>query len=326
MSSPHLSDLPSPPAGKRGWPWTEESARLTNSTPDGKEWPCITVVTPSFNQGRFIEATLRSVLLQGYPNLEYLVLDGGSSDESVEIIKKYSGWIDFWVSERDGGQSTAINRGLSMGSGEFATWINSDDMLCQNALCTHAARVGFSPKTVYLGVCAYMDVSGKVLRMHRSRIHTLEDLLRVPAVWRRGGNIVQPEVLFPRALALDVGALDSENHRTMDYELWGKFLIAGATFHNTDISFAMFRQYPEQKTSDGLHATESLIATALNLLERADSLSKESKESIEHELRAYLAGYPERHWKRTGRLARIGLPRPVVTGLRSALKVLGIRS
>jgi glycosyltransferase involved in cell wall biosynthesis len=326
MSCPRLSDLPPPPQGKHGWPWTEVSTPLSPLIANDRPWPRITIVTPSFNQARFLEQTLRSVLLQGYPNLEYLVLDGGSTDDSVEIIKKYSSWIDFWVSERDGGQSAAINRGLSMGSGEFATWINSDDMLYQNALCAHAARVGFSPKMVYAGVCAYMDADGNVLRMHRSRIQTLNDLLRIPTVWRRGGNIVQPEVLFPRALALEVGALDNENHRTMDYELWGKFLIAGAIFHNTDVPFGMFRQYPGQKTSDGPETTESVIATALNLLERADALSKERKKSIEDELRAYLAGYPERHWKRTGRLARIGLPRPVVTGLRSALKVLGIRS
>ena len=330
MSCPHLSDLPPPPAGRTGWPWTEASTPLPPLTPDGREWPRITIVTPSFNQALFIEETLRSVLLQGYPNLEYIVLDGGSTDGSVDIIKRYSQWIDHWVSEPDGGQSAAINRGLKMGCGEFATWINSDDMLYQNALGAHAARVGFNPKTVYIGVCAYMDVSSNVHSMHRSSVHTLEDLLRVPEVWRRGGNIVQPDVLFPRALALEVGALNSENHSTMDYELWGKFLIAGATFYNTDIPFGMFRRHAGQKTADGLRTTESLIATALNLVKRADTLSKDSKESIEHELRAYLAGYPERHWKHTGRLARMGLPRSLVTGIRNGkrkfLGVLGIGS
>ena len=79
--------------------------------PDGGAWPCISVVTPSFNQARFLEGTLRSVLLQGYPNLEYFVLDGGSSDGSIDIIKKYAPWLTKWVSEPDGGQSAAINRG-----------------------------------------------------------------------------------------------------------------------------------------------------------------------------------------------------------------------
>ena len=114
MQCPTLSELPSPPPGKTGWPWTEESRRLSSQTPDGRPWPRISVVTPSFNQGKFIEETIRSVLLQGYPNLEYFVFDGGSTDNSVEIIKKYSPWLTYWVSERDNGQSDAINRGLKM--------------------------------------------------------------------------------------------------------------------------------------------------------------------------------------------------------------------
>jgi glycosyltransferase involved in cell wall biosynthesis len=114
MHCPNLQELPMPPAGATGWPWTKGSQSLPAQMPDDRESPRVTVVTPSFNQGRFLEATLRSILLQGYPNLEYLVLDGGSTDSSVEI-KKYERWLTYWVSERDGGQSAAINRGLRMG-------------------------------------------------------------------------------------------------------------------------------------------------------------------------------------------------------------------
>jgi glycosyltransferase involved in cell wall biosynthesis len=270
------------------------------------------------------------VLLQGYPNLEYIVLDGGSVDGSVDIIKRYSPWIDYWTSEPDGGQSAAINRGLKMASGQFATWINSDDMLHQNALSAHASRIGFSDNHVYVGVCAYMDVDGKIVSLHRSRVATLEELLRIAKIWRKGGNIVQPEVLFPRSLALDVGALNRDNHNTMDYDLWGKFLIAGATFQNTDIPFGMFRRYPGQKTSDGLATTDSLIATALTLLDKAEALSKEARQSIQAELQAFHAAYPDKHWKSTGRLARIGLPRSLVTMIRDGkercFSVLGIGS
>src|SRR6185503_20481856 len=129
MQSPSLNDLPAPPPGCTGWPWSEESVRVASPS-----FPRITVTTPSFNQRSFLEATIRSVLLQGYPNLEYFVMDGGSTDGSVEIIKKYAPWIDYWVSEPDGGQSAAINRGLQMGTGKFAAWINSDDLLCKNAV------------------------------------------------------------------------------------------------------------------------------------------------------------------------------------------------
>lgn len=322
MSCPDLADLPPPPTNKKGWPWTERSEPLPPTLSDGVPWPRITVVTPSFNQVSFLEATIRSVLLQAYPNLEYLVLDGGSADGSVEIIKKYERWIDYWVSEPDGGQSAAINRGLAMGSGRFAAWINSDDMLYQSGLFHHATRVGFDDDKVFIGLCAYMDLNGRVLRLHRSRIETLEDLLRVPQIWRRGGNIVQPEVMFPRLLALDVGGLDPNNHYSMDYELWGKFLLAGTRLQKTNVPFGMLRRHPEQKTADGMRTTESMIATARALLERADMLSSETRTALDTELRAYLQQYPERHWRRTGRLAAIGLPRPVVNILRSGRKKL----
>ena len=171
------------------------------------------MITPSFNQGEFIEETIRSVLLQGYPDLEYLVLDGGSTDNSVEIIKKYSTWLTYWVSEPDSGQSDAINRGLKRASGDFCTWINSDDMLCKNALIDHASQVGFDTDTVYVGISLYIDHAGKILSSHRGRVHSLEDLVRIGRVWRSGGQIVQPEVLFPRQLALAVGGVNPDNHR-----------------------------------------------------------------------------------------------------------------
>ena len=128
MQCPTLSELPPPhparPAGHGQRKQAAAEAELGEAS-----WPRISIVTPSFNQGRFIEETIRSVLLQGYPNLEYFVIDGGSTDNSVEVIKKYSPWLTYWVSEPDRGQSDAINRGLKMASGDFATWINSDESL-----------------------------------------------------------------------------------------------------------------------------------------------------------------------------------------------------
>ena len=184
MRCPSLEELPLPPPGRTGWPWTEASASLPPTMPDGGAWPRISVVTPSFNQAQFLEATLRSVLLQGYPDLEYFVMDGGSTDGSVEIIRKYSPWLTQWVSERDGGQSAAINRGLQLGSGLFTTWINSDDMLCQGALVTHASRIGFDTGVVYVGDCLYVDEEARTLNVHRGRVHSLEDLVRIRTVWR----------------------------------------------------------------------------------------------------------------------------------------------
>src|SRR4029077_15848030 len=98
MQSPSLHELPPPPSGCTGWPWTEESTRQESPLQSATPWPKITVITPSFNQRSFVEATIRSVLLQGYSNLEYLVLDGGSTDGTVDVIRKYARWLDYWVS------------------------------------------------------------------------------------------------------------------------------------------------------------------------------------------------------------------------------------
>ncbi|MCP4421055.1 MAG: glycosyltransferase, partial [Chloroflexi bacterium] len=102
--------IPSPLSNDKGWPWTEDSASVPNISQNG-ELPRITVVTPSYNQGQFIEATIRSVLLQQYPNVEFIIMDGGSTDDTVEIIRRYDSWLAHWVSEPDRGQSHAINKG-----------------------------------------------------------------------------------------------------------------------------------------------------------------------------------------------------------------------
>jgi hypothetical protein len=315
MHCPNLQELPPPPPGKTGWPWTEASTALPATMPEGAPWPRISVTTPSYNQARFLEATLRSILLQRYPNLEYFVLDGGSTDGSVDIIKKYELWLTHWVSERDGGQSAAIQRGLQLSSGLFATWINSDDMLCPEALVSHARRVGFRPGVVYVGDCLYIDEQGRTVNMHRGRVHTFEDLVNLRTVWRASGqrgHIVQPEVLFPRQLALDVGGIDARNHTTMDYDLWGKLLLAGAVFQYTHILFGTFRIQAEQKTADSWATTQSLTDTALKLVVQAHDMPEAMRESIIADLRAYKRDY----WLSTGPLARLGLSPGLVLPLR----------
>jgi len=313
---PTLAELPEPPAGQTGWPWTEQSRQLSALRTGGDPWPRITIVTPSFNQGRFLEETIRSILLQGYPNLEYFVLDGGSSDHSVDIIRKYSEWIDFWTSEPDRGQSAAINRGLRMGSGSHAAWINSDDKLCQDALYTHMSRHELADDVVYVGDCLNIDEEGTVLSQHRGRVHTFDDLLRLRSVWRGGGYICQQEVLFPLSLAMRVGGLNEDNHYSMDYELWGRFFLEGATLHYTGIPFGMFRYHAAQKTKNHMEQTRSTLETAASLIALAKSLSPEVKHELLTDLQAYGEEYPKIAWKYSGRLARLGLPSSVVTPIR----------
>ena len=317
MRCPSLRDLPPPPPGRTGWPWTEGSASLSETTSEGERWPRVTVVTPSFNQAAFLEATIRSVLLQGYLDLEYFVLDGGSSDGSVEIIKRYEPWISWWVSEPDRGQSAAINRGLRRGTGVFATWINSDDLLYPNALTAHADAVGFQQNTVYVGDCLYIDEHDMPRHLHRGRVYSLEDLVNVRTIWRapqRRGHIVQPEVLFPLELALRVGGVDEANHRTMDYDLWGKFFLAGTRFEYTCVPFAMFRVHGQQKTSQAWAMTKSLVETAARLTMQAPSMPEPRRQQVIADLHAYERDY----WLGTGPLARLGLPEKIVLPLRES--------
>ncbi len=126
-----LKSLP-PAINKDGWPWNEEVSPTIYLAE--KEWPKISIVTPSYNQGIFIEQTIRSILLQNYPNLEYFIMDGGSTDETLDIIKKYDKKINLWASEPDFGQAHAINKGFKLCLGEIFNWINSDDLLAPNAL------------------------------------------------------------------------------------------------------------------------------------------------------------------------------------------------
>jgi glycosyltransferase involved in cell wall biosynthesis len=311
LRCPGLRDLPTPAPALSGWPWTEESARL----PEGVAGPRITIVTPSFNQASFLEETLRSVLLQGYPDLQYIVLDGGSTDGSVEIIRKYEKWLHHWESGPDGGQSRAINRGLELGSGIHATWINSDDMLCKNALTEHAIQHGFDPDTVYVGKCRHIDVAGHTLHTHEGNVHTLNDLVRIREVWRSDGYIDQPAVLFPLALARSVGGLNPGNHRTMDYELWGKFFLRGARFAYSQVPFGVFRLHQAQKTADMLEQTRSLLEVAASIV-RSSGFSPTAQAGLLDDLDRYHSLFRKEYWRNSGRLARLGLPSSVVGVLR----------
>jgi len=254
---------------KKGWPWTEESQIFSRKKADGSEWPRLTIVTPSYNQGRFIEETIRSVLLQNYPNLEYIIIDGGSNDNTLEIIKKYEPWITYWISEPDKGQSDAINKGFQKATGTYGNWINSDDLLEKDALSTIAQSIDFkNGKTVFLGDYKEIDYNGEVIKISRSDIRKLEELVDLQGYWRNGrsNQIGQQATFFPVRLFKDVGMLNRDNHYSMDYELWGKFLIAGADFCPVHKTLGAFRVHDGQKISNRHKTTKSLIKSAVRLI------------------------------------------------------------
>lgn len=218
MRCPILSQLPAPPRGKKGWPWTEESLQLPDTMPDGHPWPRISIVTPSYNQGRFVEETIRSVLLQGYPDLEYIIIDGGSTDCSVEIIKKYEEWLTYWVSEPDRGQSDAINKGFQQASGQIYTWLNSDDYLLQEAVARIAEAHRASPVAGgWFGEALLVKDDGTVQIVYRPSRLDVEGL----ADWIKS-HFLQPACFFSEKAWLKCGPLEEDLHYGMDFDLWLK--------------------------------------------------------------------------------------------------------
>lgn len=178
-------------------------------------WPRITVVTPSYNQGAFIEETLVSVLDQDYPNLEYIVRDGGSSDDSPRIIARYADRLANWVSAPDNGQSSAINAGFAAGSGDIYAWLNSDDVYRPGALHAVARCFRQHPEArVVVGNCLWVDESRNYLRTKQARNLALRHLLA------GGGGPGQPAVFFHAEVLRRVGLLDEDLHLAMDWDYW----------------------------------------------------------------------------------------------------------
>src|SRR5262245_14647820 len=154
--------------------------------------PRISIVTPSYNQGKFIEATIRSVLDQGYPNLEYLIIDGGSTDESVDIIRRYEKHLAYWVSEKDNGAADAISKGFARATGDIFAYLNSDDVYLPGALQTIASVMDDPAAGVAFGNMYWMDADGKTVGERRqTRFNRLGylfggcDLMQPATFWRK---------------------------------------------------------------------------------------------------------------------------------------------
>jgi len=265
MRCPSLTELPSPPPGKTGWPWTEESPAIHDTMPAGEPWPRISIVTPSYNQGRFIEETIRSVLLQGYPNLEYIIIDGGSKDGSFEIIRKYEKWLAFRVSEPDRGQAHAINKGFARATGEIIGWLNSDDRLCRGALEIVGRHFDKSVDFIF-GQRRVIDEQGNRIKdtvisarnPQKYQIYSLGTLNQEACFWRRSAY-------------LSVEGLDESYSYAFDYDLFLKLSaeIKGR-WRNVPEFIGEFRIHPRQKTatrdSDGLFPSEERRRARANFL------------------------------------------------------------
>lgn len=180
--------------------------------------PRITLVTPSFNQAPFLEAALKSVLAQNYPDLEYIVMDGGSTDGSVEILQRYQEHFAFWTSEPDGGQSDALNRGFARATGTVLGWLNSDDLLLPGALYAVGTYFAAHPECHFLtgdGIFVNADDTRQVF-VAKAAAYTFADLLRYYA----DNYLPQPAVFFSPEAFHRAGGLDTSLQYVMDVDLW----------------------------------------------------------------------------------------------------------
>lgn len=278
MHCPHLSQLPPPPEGKTGWPWTEESPQLPEEMPDGRSWPRLSVVTPSYNQAEFLEETIRSVLLQGYPDLEYMIVDGGSTDRSTDVIRKYDRWIASWISERDKGQGQAINKGWRRATGEVISWLNSDDIVMPGWAKACSAELAIAPHVGLVCVdVAVVNPRTQVLSVLRGAPATLAGVI---AVW--DAPFPQPGFLMRRTLLEQLGFLDEDFHYSMDFEYWVRALIHGIAVGHLGETLAGFRIHPESKSSQ---LRQGFVRENLRIVEKHFSrLSPAMRDTIGPEL------------------------------------------
>jgi glycosyltransferase involved in cell wall biosynthesis len=242
-----LKNLPPPPVGRHGWPWTVGTKPMPLLQSDGSPWPKLSIVTPSYNQGAFLEATIRSVLLQGYPNLEYMIIDGGSSDESVEIIRKYERFLDYWVSEPDDGQTAAINQGLIRSTGDYLGWLNSDDLYAKGAFGKAIKAFLHHPESIVVH-------GNRILIDGRDQIFGCSPLPAFNPL--QTGFIVCSETAFWTRSAMEIhGRLNQDFQFAMDLEFFSRLFLQGP-FTKLDDYLGYFRCHGASKSSTIWHVAK----------------------------------------------------------------------
>lgn len=208
-------------------------------------YPKISIVTPSYNQARYLEWTMRSVVLQRYPNLEYIVMDGGSKDGSADVIRKYEAHLHHWQSAKDEGQSDAIRKGFLKSSGEIMAYLNSDDLLAPGTLHWVAEFFRRNPRVdaVYSHRCAVNETNDVIWHWYLPR--------HVSYLMKRWDLIPQETCFWRRRIYEETSGIDSSFQFAMDYDLFVKFMLRGK-LHRTNRFLGAFRQHAQAKSSTNL--------------------------------------------------------------------------
>ncbi len=248
------------------WPWISHPTSHQATLPSGRPWPKISVVTATYNQGAFLEQTIRSVLLQNYPNLEYIVIDGASTDDTSTILKRYDRELSYWISEKDKGQSDALNKGFQQSTGEILAWLNSDDRYLPGTLTRIAMAFDTYQPDMVAGGCLLIE--GEAPQPY-ARHHTslpmgeivnlsLDKLLDIDGGWHQGDFFYQPEVFWTRQLWERSGShVDEALYYSMDYELWLRMAQQNAQIVHILDPLVLFRVHGQQKTHGGISTFDS---------------------------------------------------------------------
>jgi glycosyltransferase involved in cell wall biosynthesis len=240
-----MQKLTTHPKRKTSWPWTEETEPVVYDK--RTNWPKISIVTPSYNQGQYIEETILSILNQNYPNLEYFIIDGGSSDNTVDIIKKYEDKITYWVSEPDKGQTDAINKGLHQATGEIFTWLNSDDYYFKDVL-GYIAELYITNKwdNIVFGNAVFVDEKGQYLSKMKPIVFSKEK-----------GDVLKQKVCLPQPASFFTSkmyqkhGLDDTLHYAMDMDFWLRMALTEDEMFTFDKDIVNFRRHSNAKSNNG---------------------------------------------------------------------------
>jgi glycosyltransferase involved in cell wall biosynthesis len=225
-------------------------------------YPKISIVTPSYNQGQYIEDTILSVLGQFYPNLEYLIFDGGSNDNTVEIIKKYENHLTYWVSEKDKGQSNAINMGFTKSTGEILMWLNSDDILMPNILNYVAQKYREQGDGIFFGNCIHFRENLFVGLVTKGS-NSISTFNTIPLEIM--DTITQPSSFWSRKVWIENGMLNEDFHFGFDWEWFLRAKKNNICFFPLNKTLSIYRQHDAHKTGSGGEKRQQELLKIYNL-------------------------------------------------------------